>query len=118
MGKSLRSKSKLKFRTIKRATGVFGKADKDRAQRLAAKLGTLAKKQLKENNNDDDVKQDGEDVSMEQVDAAADENSMEDDSSKPKVSTSGWKGSRNDAYKKRKASKNMRTTIKFSRKKK
>lgn len=43
---------------------------------------------------------------------------MEDDSSNPKVSTSGWKGSRNDAYKKRKASKNMRTTIKFSRKKK
>ncbi|KAF5104559.1 hypothetical protein DV451_000472 [Geotrichum candidum] len=76
MGKSLRSKSKLKFRTIKRATGVFGKADKDRAQRLAAKLGTLAKQQLKENNNDDDVKQDGEDVSMEQVDAAADESKL------------------------------------------
>jgi hypothetical protein len=43
---------------------------------------------------------------------------MEVDSSKPKISTSGWKGSRNDSYKKRKAGKNMRTTLKFSRKKK
>lgn len=40
MGKSLRNKSKLKFRTIKRATGVFGKADRDRVNRLAQKLGT------------------------------------------------------------------------------
>lgn len=40
MGKSLRSKSKLKFRTIKRATGVFGKTDRERANRLAEKLGT------------------------------------------------------------------------------
>jgi hypothetical protein len=77
MGKSLRSKSKLKFRSIKRATGVFGKVDKDRALRLAAKLGTLAKQQPKENSTegDDDTKQDGEDVSMEQGDATADDES-------------------------------------------
>lgn len=78
MGKSLRSKSKLKFRSIKRATGVFGKADKERAERLAAKLGTLAKSQLKENKEENDiVTKDGEDVSMDQTEGVADEGKFE-----------------------------------------
>ncbi|KAF5092708.1 hypothetical protein D0Z00_004450 [Geotrichum galactomycetum] len=82
MGKSLRSKSKLKFRTIKRATGVFGKADKDRAQRLAVKLGTIAKHQQKE-----EVDQAGEDVSMEQGDAAAAAAAANDESKLNRISS-------------------------------
>ncbi|KAF5101444.1 hypothetical protein D0Z03_000590 [Geotrichum reessii] len=76
MGKSLRSKSKLKFRSIKRATGVFGKADKERAERLAAKLGTLAKNHLKESKDEeeeDTVTKGGEDVSMDQTEGVADQ---------------------------------------------
>lgn len=74
MGKSLRSKSKLKFRTVKRASGVFGKADRERAARLAEKLGTTGtglsskqdeegevKKNEDENENEnEDEKEDGE----------------------------------------------------------
>lgn len=71
MGKSLRSKSKLKFRTVKRASGVFGKADKERAARLAEKLGTtgtglLEKKEKVVDGEEDEMKEDGDEDEKEE----------------------------------------------------
>lgn len=117
MGKSLRNKSKLKFRTIKRAQGVFGKVDKERTLRLAQKLGTAGTGASASAEPAEAVP--AEDV-METEAVAEEPAAVEAEGEKKKVSTSGWKGSRNDSYKKRQAKlhKNKKTTLTFARKKK
>lgn len=80
MAKSLRAKKSVKARAERRKK-VFEPYEKERALRLAQKLGSVKETEEME------------------VDAASEE-------PKKKISTSGWKGSRNDAYKKKKAKKN------------
>lgn len=88
MGKSLRAKQKLRFRGIKREK-IFGPAEHARAIRLAQKIGS------KVNEKAEDKMETDENEQTEQT----------EQQNKPKVSTSGWKGSRNDGYKKKKKNK-------------
>ncbi|KAK9470876.1 uncharacterized protein V1510DRAFT_421735 [Dipodascopsis tothii] len=84
MGKSLRAKTKVRARGIKRAA-VFEPVYKARTARLAEKIGAKAAEEPAEA-------------------AAAD--SMEVEGAEAKsISTSGWKGSRNEQWKQKKASK-------------
>uniref|UniRef100_A0A060T9P7 ARAD1D16610p n=1 Tax=Blastobotrys adeninivorans TaxID=409370 RepID=A0A060T9P7_BLAAD len=93
MGKSLRAKQKVRFRGIKREK-VFGPAEHARAIRLAQKIGSKVNEKAEDKMETDETEQTEE--------------------NKPKVSTSGWKGSRNDGYKKKKTNK----ALLFKKKKK
>ncbi|CAN6647003.1 hypothetical protein TRVA0_022S00716 [Trichomonascus vanleenenianus] len=98
MGKSLRAKTKVRNRCIKRDV-VYGPNDKARTERLAAKLGSMPAADKME------------------ADKPEEEDKMEED--KPKVSTSGWKGSRNDDFKKKhKKHQKKKNTLVFKKKSK
>lgn len=86
MAKSLRSKTKLKAKSIKRA-GVFSKVEDLRRQRIAEKLNRK---------DDDDMKED----------------KVDDKINEKPVSTSGWRGSRKQQYKKKQAAKRNKS-LKF-----
>lgn len=109
MAKSLRAKTKVRYRGIKRAT-VWGEADKARTLRLAEKLHGKPAKQILDEQKAADVSKD-EDSSKKNLDKKASDNSKdvemkESSTVEPtKVSTSGWRNSRHDAYKKSKAKK-------------
>jgi hypothetical protein len=92
MAKSLRSKRELRNRGVLREK-VFGPAEKAREQRLAEKVKARLKQQKGE-----------EDVDDMEVDKEETEN-------KPKVSTSGWRGARNDDYKKKNSTKNRKQLV-------
>jgi predicted phage gp36 major capsid-like protein len=92
MAKSLRSKTKVRFRAIKR-TSVFGQTENERAERLARR----AQENLEKQNltlASEEVQKPTEEVTDEIMEV--------DDK---KISTSGWKGSRNDSFKKKQAKK-------------
>lgn len=100
MAKSLRSKRELRNRGIKRER-VNGPAEKEREYRLAEKAQSRLIKEKAE---------------QQQKDNSSSSEQMEVDDKK--VSTSGWKGSRNDAYKKKKAKVNSALTFKKRKSKK
>ncbi|RCK64505.1 hypothetical protein Cantr_00100 [Candida viswanathii] len=102
MAKSLRSKSKLQAKSVKRK-GEFSKFVDERNKRIAAKLAEetkkqdeLKKQQKKEDNEDETKTMD--------VDEAKDTK---------KVSTSGWRDSRSQAYKQRQLKNKKRKALKF-----
>ena len=98
MAKSLRSKSKLQAKSVKRK-GEFSKYVDERNKRIANKLAEETKKQneLKKQNNNNIEEED--DKSM--------------DVDKKKVSTSGWRDSRSQVYKQRQLKNKKRKTLKF-----
>ncbi|KAG7664467.1 uncharacterized protein J8A68_002023 [[Candida] subhashii] len=98
MAKSLRSKSKLRAKSVKRK-GEFSKFVDDRNKRIADKL---AKETVKQ----DEAKKE------ETVDDKPEED-MEVDKSEQKVSTSGWRDSRKQIYKQRTLKKKKGKTLKF-----
>lgn len=105
MAKSLRSKSKLRAKSIKRK-GEFSKYVDGRNQRLAQKMVEHAQKQ--------------EEAKANKPEAVAEEESMDLDAKVPKtadekkVSTSGWRDSRTQIYKKVKAKKSKKNkALKF-----
>ncbi|KAF8592547.1 hypothetical protein K439DRAFT_1324399 [Ramaria rubella] len=86
MAKSLRSKTKRAFRKVKRESGVFATADAARMHRLSSKL----RAKLGTDGHDDDVLEEKE---------TEEGWCMELDSSAPKkISTSGRRLSRRDAW--------------------
>ncbi|KAK9365098.1 hypothetical protein V1509DRAFT_634176 [Lipomyces kononenkoae] len=101
MAKSLRAKTKVRHRGIKRAT-VFEPVVAARTARLSKKLTGAAAPQ----------EADGQ-VTTANASEPADINPQEDGTtamdvdtdSTAKISTSGWKGSRNEQWKQKKASK-------------
>lgn len=102
MAKSLRAKTKVRFRGVKRQT-IWGDADKARTLRLAEKLHGKPAEQILQEQAEKALERDADkDVEMH-------------DNSEPKVSTSGWKGSRNDSYKKSKAAKRAKASLVFRR---
>lgn len=103
MGKSIRSKSKLRAKSVKR-DGEFQKFVDGRNDRIAAKLAEKTKKQ------DEDIK--AKKVENGEVIDEKDESSM--DVEAKKVSTSGWRDSRSQIYKKRTIKKSKKAkTMKF-----
>ncbi|RLV91816.1 hypothetical protein JA1_003615 [Spathaspora sp. JA1] len=105
MAKSLRSKSKLRAKSVKRK-GEFSKFVDSRNTRIARKLA------------DETVKQDEAKAAKEgeEVEEST-ETTMEVDESKTekkKVSTSGWRDSRNQIYKQRQIKANKKgKSLKF-----
>lgn len=100
MAKSLRSKSKLQAKSVKRK-GEFSKYVDDRNKRIAAKLAEETKKQ-------DEIKKQDKKVNDN------DDKSMDVDENKDKkVSTSGWRDSRSQVYKQRQLKNKKRKTLKF-----
>lgn len=83
MAKSLRSKSKLRAKTIKRK-GEFAHLNEERNKRLAKKLEDETKKQ-------DEAKAAATEVSEAPMEV--------DGAEKKKVSTSGWRDSHSQIYK-------------------
>lgn len=71
---------------------VFGPVEKAREQRLAEKV----KARLKQQKGEEDV----EDMEVDKEEA-----------NKPKVSTSGWRGARNDDYKKKNSTKSRKQLV-------
>lgn len=101
MAKSLRSKPKLRAKSLKRK-GEFEKYVDARNKRLAEKMDEETKKQeelKKAAKEAETVEEDGEKMA---VDGAAE---------KKKVSTSGWRDSRKQQYKQKKLQK--KKTMKF-----
>ncbi|CCE79602.1 Piso0_001679 [Millerozyma farinosa CBS 7064] len=97
MAKSLRSKSKLKAKSVKRK--VFSTLVDDREKRLASKMEEKLRQESKAREAAG-----GETP----VDSATAE--METDEKQPekkKISTSGWRDSRKQQYKKRKKNKHL-----------
>ncbi|CDR42234.1 CYFA0S08e05160g1_1 [Cyberlindnera fabianii] len=105
MAKSLRSKSKLKAKSVKRGK-EFQAAVDERTKRLheKAKLDLIKQKQAA-----------GEEVSEDVVaeDAMVDDEEAEN---KKKVSTSGTRGSRHQKIKMKKGKKNMHTNFRTKKK--
>lgn len=97
MAKSLRSKSKLRAKSVKRK-GEFTKFVDDRNKRIAEKLA-------KETKIQEEAKKDAA------VDSQPEE-SMEVDKTEQKISTSGWRDSRKQIYKQR-VLKKKKKTLKF-----
>lgn len=94
MAKSLRSKSKLKAKSVKR-NKFFSEVDNARTQRVTDRMNKeLAKQKSNEENNNND-----------------DDQSMKVDDKKP--STSGWRDSRKQQYKQKKLQKKKSKNVKF-----
>ncbi|CAK7901258.1 hypothetical protein CAAN3_05S05138 [[Candida] anglica] len=108
MAKSLRSKSKLRAKSVKRK-GEFAKFVDGRNDRLAAKLEEHTKKQEEEKAakkaQDPEVK--AEETEGMEVDYSA------ESTTDKKVSTSGWRDSRNQIYKQRKLKGKKGKVVKF-----
>ncbi|KAG2735848.1 hypothetical protein G9P44_002062 [Scheffersomyces stipitis] len=104
MGKSLRSKSKLRAKSIKRK-GVFSNFVDERNKRLADKMADATKKQ-------EEAKKAA--AAEEGTEPKEDTMDVEEKDSK-KVSTSGWRDSRKQIYKKKqiKNKKGGNKTLKF-----
>ncbi|KAK9469001.1 hypothetical protein V1512DRAFT_258389 [Lipomyces arxii] len=99
MAKSLRAKTKVRMRVIKRGK-VFEPVALARTARLSKKLAVAAKLPLPSAASIAPATNAPLTVELNEEDV------MEiDTESKSKVSTSGWKGSRNEAWKQKKASK-------------
>lgn len=98
MGKSLRSKSKLRAKLIKRK-GEFSNFVDSRNKRLAEKLEQETEKQ-------------DEEKKKKQAEAGEEAMDVETDKSK-KVTTSGWRDSRKQIYKQRKLKSKKSKTMKF-----
>lgn len=93
MAKSLRSKNVLRAKSVKR-NNVFQVMEDKRKQRLADKMAQELAKQEKTGSK-----------------LPEDEDAMKDDK---KISTSGWRDSRNQRYKQKKSSKSKKNkTLKF-----
>lgn len=110
MGKSLRSKSKVKFRNIKRSK-IFEPVEEARRKRLAEKLLGHVKEAIKESkkvggDNDDEMEVEDEEESEEKKAGESDGKfclyferepgltnglDIEVDDAKPKPKTGGWK---------------------------
>ncbi|KAK6461463.1 hypothetical protein DFJ63DRAFT_319733 [Scheffersomyces coipomensis] len=101
MGKSLRSKSKLKAKSVKRK-GVFAEFVDNRNARLAKKDEESTKKQAKESAKESDK--------IDQDTAIVDD---EDATPAKKISTSGWRDSRGQIYKKKQIKNKKNKTVKF-----
>lgn len=100
MAKSLRSKVKVRYRALKREA-VFSEPEKKRAERIAERARqNLEKQKLKEA---EEAEQNAENTDAVPAAAPEADETMEVDDKK--ISTSGWKGSRNDGYKKKQAKK-------------
>ncbi|KAK6202308.1 uncharacterized protein RJT21DRAFT_118314 [Scheffersomyces amazonensis] len=99
MAKSLRSKSKLKAKSVKRG-GVFANFVDNRNERLA--------KKMKEHT----AKQEEAKKSTEQEDGDAIITTTSEESDK-KISTSGWRDSRKQIYKKKQIKNKKSKTMKF-----
>ncbi|KAI5968825.1 hypothetical protein KGF57_000075 [Candida theae] len=103
MAKSLRSKSKLQAKSVKRK-GEFAKYADERSKRLAEKLAKEtakqeAEKKSKQNKEQETMDLDGQDV---------------DGGKSKKVSTSGWRDSNSQRYKQRQLkNKSKKKTLKF-----
>lgn len=124
MGKSLRSKTKVKFRNIKRNSGVFGKVADERARRLAQKLGTLggvsvvvkpdeesaSGQAVEETSSNEGLTQD---QPLQAEKQAADDEMAVDSAQPNRPSTSGWNKTRKG--RKKNQSKSNRRTIAFKR---
>ncbi|ODQ64747.1 hypothetical protein NADFUDRAFT_52370 [Nadsonia fulvescens var. elongata DSM 6958] len=91
MGKSLRSKQKLRMRGIKRKN-ITGPHEHDRAVRLAEHAKERLEEQIKSDEQAKDVSEDKDE-------------SMDVDAEKKKVDTHGWKGSGHEAWRHKKADK-------------
>lgn len=106
MAKSIRSKSKLRAKSIKRGAEFSVHADA-RRQRIATKLAVEHKsKKLKQDGVD---KEDEEEMEVDEAtntDATA-------EGDKKVVSTSGWRDSRSQIYKQRTIKKKKNKTVKF-----
>ncbi|KAA8898793.1 hypothetical protein TRICI_006477 [Trichomonascus ciferrii] len=92
MAKSLRNKKEVRNRGMLRDK-VFGPVEKAREQRLAEK----AKARLKQQKGEEEV----EDMEVDK----------EETENKSKVSTSGWRGGRNDTYKKKNSTKSRKQLV-------
>lgn len=102
MGKSIRSKSKLRAKSIKRNAEFSVHADA-RRQRIADKLAVEHKsKKVKEA---DDDKEEEEEMEVDEATSAPAQDK--------KVSTSGWRDSRAQIYKQRTIRKKKNKTVKF-----
>jgi hypothetical protein len=102
MAKSLRAKTKVRYRGIKRAT-VWGDADKARSLRIAEKLHGKSAQQILE---EQAVKAEEAKKETEKPEKSEDVEMKDSSTKEPaKVSTSGWRNSRHDIYKKSKAKK-------------
>lgn len=94
MAKSLRAKSQLKAKSVKRKNEFQKNADA-RAQRIADRMKEdLIRQQLEE------IKSKGGDVQEAEAKAALQDDAMEQDGKK--VSTSGWRDARHHNYKRNK----------------
>lgn len=106
MGKSIRSKSKLRAKTVKR-NGEFQKFVDGRNDRIAAKLAEKTKKQ-------DDEKRAKKAEEGEDIEEVKEDKEMQvDGENKKKISTSGWRESRTQIYKQRKIKGKKSKTMKF-----
>ncbi|KAG5422106.1 hypothetical protein I9W82_001199 [Candida metapsilosis] len=110
MAKSLRSKSKLQAKSVKRK-GEFAKYADERSKRLAEKMAKETAQQEAEKKNNKSKQANGEEIM--EVDDTKDENDQKDANSK-KVSTSGWRDSNSQRYKQRQLkNKSKKKTLKF-----
>ncbi|ODV95811.1 hypothetical protein PACTADRAFT_49259 [Pachysolen tannophilus NRRL Y-2460] len=95
MAKSLRSKSKLKAKSVKRK-GEFQKKYDERSERIAAKVKANLILQNSSKTIDHDNDDDDDDAKME----------IDNKNEVPKkISTAGWRGSRHNMYKQSMANK-------------
>ncbi|KAI3406164.2 hypothetical protein KGF56_001006 [Candida oxycetoniae] len=108
MAKSLRSKSKLQAKSVKRK-GEFAKYVDARSKRIAEKLAGETKAQEAKKEKKENKEKENESMDVD-TNVVADSNSNE----KPKVSTSGWRASNSQRYKQSKLkNKVKKKTMKF-----
>ena len=106
MAKSLRSKSKLQAKSVKRK-GEFAKYADERSKRIAERLAKETAKQEAEKTKG---KQDNGQESMD-VDKGGEDG---EEGQSQKVSTSGWRDSNSQRYKQRQLkNKSKKKTLKF-----
>ncbi|KAH3672291.1 hypothetical protein WICMUC_004386 [Wickerhamomyces mucosus] len=104
MAKSLRSKSKLRFKSIKRGK-EFQTAVDERQKRLHEKAKEdLINQKLQEIKNQNNTE--GDDIAIDNDDQDQDETKTESSTEVKKVSTSGYRTARHHLYKKNNKKKN------------
>ncbi|KAI5969562.1 hypothetical protein CANMA_001412 [Candida margitis] len=107
MAKSLRSKSKLQAKSVKRK-GEFAKYVDERSKRIADRLAKETAKQEAEKKKN--KQEDGQETM--DLDKAAEDG--EEKTHNKKVSTSGWRDSNSQRYKQRQLkNKSKKKTLKF-----
>lgn len=105
MAKSLRSKSKLQAKSIKRK-GEFAKYADERSRRIAERLAKETAKQEAEKKSKQENGQETMDLD--------EEDKGDTDGKSKKVSTSGWRDSNSQRYKQRQLkNKSKKKTLKF-----